>query len=267
MLKDRKQILEGLASVGPGRAKAESLSSIDDFLRSTLLVPNHLHLLEPDILLILGERGAGKTHLFRLINSPQGQEVLKADKRRLAGAIWITGFYTRKIIYLPNPLKFPRETVLQRFAEKHGATDLLDFWLGLLLAAILEQVDETLKQFLFNLLPQSLLQSLSELNRISDWFPEIVNHLEDVESALNQLDQKLTEQDRFLFATYDDLDVLTVEAAEKRALIQSLLRFWLSQWGRWRRLRPKIFLRFDLFAPDFLLGLLTNERNCAKNGV
>jgi len=62
----------------------------------------------------------------------------------------------------------------------------------------------------------------------------------------------LADEDRCLFATYDDLDVMAVEWNEKRALIQSLLRFWLSQWRRWQRLRPKIFLRFDLFAPDFL---------------
>ena len=39
---------------------------------------------------------------------------------------------------------------------------------------------------------------------------------------------------------------------EKRSLIQALLQFWLGQWRRWQRLRPKIFLRRDLFAPEFL---------------
>ncbi len=250
MSDNRENILKGLAEIGFLGAKAEALS-IDDLLRSTLPIQNHLHFLEPDILLILGGRGAGKSHLFRLINSPEGQEILSAGKRRLADAIWIKGFYTRESD-ATRPLYFPGETVLQRFAEGKAPTDLLDFWRGLLLGAILKQVDEPREHLLHSLLPDSLFRALSDLSHITNWHSEVVTHLEEVESALNRLDQDLANEDRFLFATYDDLDVMAVEWPEKRALIQSLLRFWLSQWRRWRRLRPKIFLRFDLFAPDFL---------------
>ncbi|MFN9400073.1 MAG: hypothetical protein ACK57T_10000, partial [Dolichospermum sp.] len=34
--------------------------------------------------------------------------------------------------------------------------------------------------------------------------------------------------------------------------IRELLAFWLDRWRRWERIRPKIFLRTDLFREDFL---------------
>jgi len=249
MIDNREDILKGLANIGYLGAKAEANPNL---LLSTLLIRNHLNFLEPDILLILGGRGAGKTHLFRLINSSEGQKVLRADQRRLANALWIQGFHTHNISHA-NAIDFPTETNLQRFAVEHNITNLLDFWRGLLLGAILKQVDQTpFKDFLAQRLPISLQESLTKLDHISTWFPEVVKHVEVVNSTLNELDHELLSQNGYIFATYDNLDVMAVESNEKRSLIQALLRFWLSQWGRWRRIRPKIFLRFDLFAPEFL---------------
>jgi len=250
MLNQREEILKGLAGI----AKAEAFDS-QELLRSTLIVPHHLNFLEPDILLILGERGAGKSHLFQLVNSPQAQPILKSRRprrRRPRHAIWTTGFYTRSLKNLAPPLYFPCETVLQRFAQGRSQTDLLHFWRGLLIGAILKQVEPEYKDLLHEHLPESTVQALSNLTQVSRWHSEIVTHLEAVEAALNQLDQTLANQRHFLFVTYDDLDVMALEWPEKRALIQSLLRFWSSQWRRWRGLRPKIFLRLDLFTLEFL---------------
>ena len=46
MLKDRGAILEGLESIGFLGAKAEA-QPVDKLLQATLLIPNHLHFLEP----------------------------------------------------------------------------------------------------------------------------------------------------------------------------------------------------------------------------
>lgn len=244
---DHGQILKGLAGIGQLGAKAEALAP-EELLRLTLPIRAHFHALEPDILLILGGRGAGKSHLFRVINLPDGPAAL-GYKGRSSGAIWLRGFSTGPTPALPVP--FPGETVLQRFAQDKSSTDLIDFWRGLLIGAILA-LDVEESKLLRNSLADSLTNALIKLSHISIWHTELINSLEEAEAALNRLDDELAGQNRYLFATYDDLDVMAVEWDQKRALIQALLQFWLGQWRRWQRIRPKIFLRRDLFSADFL---------------
>jgi len=240
-------VLTGLAAIGRLGAKAEALSA-EALLRSTLPIRTQLNALEPDILLIVGGRGAGKSHLFRVINLPDGPSAI-GYKNRATKTTWLRGFSTSPTPGLPRP--FPEETVLQRFAQGRTRTDLVDFWRGLLVGAILNSAGEE-SELLRHNLSGPLVNSFVNLGRVSSWHAGLVNNLEDVVAALNQLDETLAQQNRYLFATYDDLDVMAVEWEQKRALIQALLQFWLGQWRRWRRIRPKIFLRRDLFAAEFL---------------
>ncbi len=241
------QVLKGLVSIGQLGAKAESLNP-EELLRFTLPIRAHLHALEPDILLILGGRGAGKSHLFRVINLPNGPEALRYGGRS-SQAIWLRGFSTSHVS-MPS-VTFPGETVLQRFTDGKTRTDLVDFWRGLLVGAILRLGGQE-GEFLRGSLPDSLVRSLADLDRVSSWHTKLVQSIEEVDAALNQLDETLIRQNRYLFATYDDLDVMAVEWNQKRSLIQALLQFWLGQWRRWQRIRPKIFLRRDLFSAEFL---------------
>ncbi|MCS7281993.1 MAG: hypothetical protein RMK65_06580 [Anaerolineae bacterium] len=255
----REKLLEGLAQIAPLGMKAEAIDP-NRLLRMTFPVPAHLHALEPDVLLIIGGRGAGKTHLFRAINLPNGPGIL-GYRGRASGAIWITGFSVQPPIsvqppYEPTPLRFPGETVLQRFAAEHRSrTDLMDFWLGLLLGTVLaqeERVGEPLIQVVRNQLSGDIETALRDLKKVGDWFPVTVQSLEKVEAALDALDDKLSQNNQYLIVTYDDLDVMAVEWEQKRALLQALFQLWLGLWRRWRRIRPKIFLRRDLFSPEFL---------------
>lgn len=243
-MKERGKVLEGLQKIGLLGSKAEAIETAQ-LLKSTWLVPKHTSFLDSDILLIIGGRGVGKSHLFRLINIVEGQALLAQNKRRLANSIWLRG-------YQASGNEFPGETVLQRFADDKNGADLLDFWRGLLLGVILKQVEPELTHFLRANLPESLVNALGNLTTVSTWHREVVAHLEQVETVLYQLDEFLEREKRFLFATYDDLDVMTVAWSEKRALIQALLQFWLGQWRRWTRIRPKIFLRSDLFSDQIL---------------
>jgi hypothetical protein len=243
----REPILKELAAVGEFGAKAE-VRDPKTLLHQTLPVHAHLNALEPDILLILGGRGAGKSHLFQVINLPDGPAAI-GYKSQTDGATWLRGFSAKPTVNLDA--SFPDESVLQRFAQGKNRTDLVDFWRGLLAGAILNGTGPE-KEFLQRQLPAPVIDAFSDLNRVSHWHAILVAHLEDVSSALNKLDDTLAQKNRFLFATYDDLDVMAVEWNEKRALIQALLQFWLGQWRRWRRIRPKIFLRRDLFSTEFL---------------
>ena len=245
---ERSSVLSGLVAIGQSGAKAEAVASAD-LLRATLPIRPHLHALEPDILLIVGGRGAGKSHLFRVINSPNGPEALGLSIRPSGSNVWLRGFSAAPTGAAPYQL--PGETVLERFAAGRSRADLVDFWRGLLVGALLSREDPV-SELLRTQLAQPVIEALRDLCRISEWHPVVVASLEDVEAALNRLDAQLLTQGRFLFATYDDLDVMAVEWDQKRLLIQALLQFWLGQSRRWQRIRPKIFLRRDLLSADFL---------------
>lgn len=245
---ERNSILGGLVAVGQSGAKAEALASAD-LLRATLPIGPHLRALEPDILLIVGGRGAGKSHLFRVVNSPNGPEALGLSSRSSGNNIWLRGFSTGPTDAAPYQL--PGETVLERFTAGRRRADLVDFWRGLLVGVLLNRGD-SVSELLRTHLPQRAVETLRDLGRISEWHPVVVESLEDVETALNKLDTELAAEGHYLFVTYDDLDVMAVEWDQKRLLIQALLQFWLGQWRRWQRIRPKIFLRRDLLSADFL---------------
>jgi len=245
---ERSSILAGLVAIGQLGAKAEALDA-DDLLRATLPIRSHLRALEPDILLIVGGRGAGKSHLFRVVNAPNGPEALGLSGEAPRRDIWIRGFSAAPTHAAPYQL--PSETVLERFAAGRSRADLVDFWRGLLAGALLNCTD-SVSALLRTRLPQPITGALHDLSQISEWHPAVIQSLEAVDTALNKLDTELAAQGRYLFVTYDDLDVMAVEWDQKRLLIQALLQFWLGQWRRWQRIRPKIFLRRDLLSADFL---------------
>ena len=62
---EREALLSDLADMG-GAGQAESESQ-ELFCKRFLPVPEHLRALAPDVALILGERGSGKSELFRAI--------------------------------------------------------------------------------------------------------------------------------------------------------------------------------------------------------
>ena len=248
MISDRTTILEGLVGVGERGSKAEAIPP-EDLLRHTLPHPAHLNALDPDVLLILGGRGAGKSHLFRLLNTPHGPEALDPEGRRthLHTSLWAAGFAA-----VAEP-RLPDELTLQHFAKGRTRADIMGFWSGLLVGKLLAGDTGGFAKQLIAGLSENLVKAFERgLDRVSQWHPLVMTELESVSATLNQLDDALAREGRYLFITYDDLDVTAVEWDEKRALIQALLQFWLGQWRRWRRIRPKIFLRLDLFDAEFL---------------
>jgi len=246
MTNDREQILTALQNVS---AKAEAVPA-DNLLKDTLVVPAHFHALAPEMMLIIGGRGTGKSHLFRVLNTPGGAQALLVEGRISfinRDSLWLVGYAaeSREI--------FPAADVLQSFARQSDRTNLLGLWRGMLIASILALKNAALSGVLQKTLSNELLEALSHDSlRVSVWHPRLMEEIENVAIALDELDAFLTEQNRYLFVTYDDLDVMAVEWDEKKGLIKALLEFWLNQSRRWRRIRPKIFLRADLFASEFL---------------
>jgi len=249
MTNNREQILTALRKTGEFSAKAEAISD-SDLLKSTLVIPGHFHALAPETMLIIGGRGTGKSHLFRVLNTPTGAKALLEEGRVSyinQDSFWLVGYAAQQ------KELFPAADALQDFARNLDRLSLYGLWRGMLIISILSLQQEALTEILKKALSPTLFEALAtDPRRVSAWHPRLMSELESVASALDDVDGLLTNQNRYLFVTYDDLDVMALEWDEKRALIRALLEFWLNQFRRWRRVRPKIFLRADLFSSEFL---------------
>ena len=253
---DKEKLLELIANIAPGRGTSEHESNDENlFLKNFLPVPNYRRVLEKDSLLILGGRGVGKTELFRLLANQTGRQTLVKNMNirglpPLEKTIWIAGFgRTRQ-----QGKKFPSpETVEDRMKDADGI-DWRAFWIGLMLGVLLGQENRELNLSWANKIPEEIREALvaDGLPLLSDWFPLACQNLEKLNYAMDRLDEELVKSDRWLFVTYDELDRVVSFYNKLAAPIRELLAFWLDRWRRWERIRPKIFLRTDLFREEFL---------------
>src|SRR5690606_31110998 len=77
-------------------------------------------------------------------------------------------------------------------------------------------------------------------------------HFEEISDFLDDLDNLLIDEDEWIFVLYDELDKILPTYRELANPIRTLLAYWLENFRRWQRIRPKIFLRNDLLREDFL---------------
>jgi hypothetical protein len=249
---NKHKLLELIANIAPGKGIAEHESNDHEtFLKNFLPIADYRHALEPNILLILGGRGVGKTELFRLLAIPSGRAALVESLGirslpTLSKTTWVAGFCKDK-------KQFPAPESVESQMDKATNIEWRGFWIGLILGVLLQQEDFKFKDFLLEQLETAIVNILrDDLSLLSIWQPIVNQNLEKLNSVLDKLDQKLIETDDWLFVTYDELDRLVVSYTALASPIRQLLALWLDRWRRWDRIRPKIFLRTDLFREDFL---------------
>ena len=252
---DKKKLLEIMAKVAPGGAVAEHESNDEKiFLKNFLPVPNYRMALNTDTFLILGGRGVGKTELFRLLASSSGRQALVKNLNiryfpSLETTIWIAGYGRTKT----RERKFPAPGITEKYMKDKDRIDWRIFWIGLILGVIFQQEKELLSHSWAEEIPEEIRDSLTnKLSLLSYWFPDASQNFENINYALDKLDEELIASDRWLFITYDELDRIVPSYLELANPIRELLAFWLDRWRRWERIRPKIFLRTDLFQKEFL---------------
>jgi hypothetical protein len=252
---NKQKLLQLITEIAPGRGAAEHESNDNDkFLKNFLPIPDYRFALEPNILLILGGHGVGKTELFRLLAIASGREALVQSLGirslpNLNKTSWINGFgHTGQ-----GDKKLPASDVIDKQMSQANKIEWRSFWVGLIFGRLLQQEDFKLKEFLVEQIGDEIAKILrDELPRLSVWQPIIYRDFESLNIVLDKLDEKLIETDDWLFITYDELDRLVPTYNDLPDPIRELLAFWLDRWRRWKRIRPKIFLRTDLFRDDFL---------------
>ncbi|MBI2566524.1 MAG: hypothetical protein HYV63_05785 [Candidatus Schekmanbacteria bacterium] len=233
---ERLELLRDLAQMGSrGRAEGEDLGRMP---RTFHPVKEHLRMLDPDVVLVVGPRGSGKTEMFRaLTDASLVQEAFdESAVRRLPQAEkteWLKGHPLGRAGF--------DAAGLRRFISSRPDLDAMqELWFAYLVR-LLEPHLGTGAQALDALLdaPGGAAAQVHDAWLAAKDEPLL---------ALDRLDERLENENRYVFVAYDELDVLG--GSDWRAMaegVRGLVAFWAAYARRWHRIRPKIFLRSDLF--------------------
>ena len=201
-------------------------------------IPEHLRALEPEVVLIVGDRGAGKTQLKNALDDPKIRDALVRHApgvRVPSGSVaWTTGW--------PLGANGPDSGGWRSLLDHTPAgDDHVAIWSAYLLKSIRSHLSDSEQEE-----TDSVLSA-----RPVDARAVLLAHRKagvSVTAALDALDERLLREDRWLFVAYDELDTIVLEDWQTMGLaIRGLVSFWAAYARRWKRLRPKIFLRSDFY--------------------
>ncbi len=236
---DRRALLHDLQRMPPD---ADLIWDTDDVLRRFVPLPLHDRLFDPQVMIIRGARGAGKSMLFHVLRAlaEKGLPLTALFPRaRVQEPTWIEGF-------AETGMRHPATHIVEEFVKSASDEELRTFWTLHLTLCVLHQFEPTL----FEGQPEGSRSTkwLKEPHQIRQWL-QLGPHSENrFVTGLDQIETALADDKRQIFVTYDHLDKIGLHDAEVRArATSSLLSLWLSLGNRYRMLRPKIFLREDLF--------------------
>ncbi len=235
---ERLDLLRDLRRMGShGRAEGEE---IEKLARTFYPAPEHLRMLEPEVVLVVGPRGSGKTEIFRALTDGNLLDAVAGEAR---GVRIPTGNAARWVKAYPLGRDGFDPAGLARFITRAGSAPdaVQELWFAYLVRIL--EAD----------LAGDFLGPLEALLRAAAGAPNQVHAAfraaqETPLLALDELDARLEREGRLLFVAYDELDVLG--GADWKAMaagVEGLVAFWAAYARRWRSIRPKIFLRTDLF--------------------
>jgi hypothetical protein len=238
---EASQLLADLSRMGSyGRAEGEDTQR---FPKTFHPIAEHARAFDPNVVLVIGPRGAGKSELFRAavelnllpaiqrclpdlrLSLPEGQQVQ-----------WLAGY--------PAGSDVPDSRGFAGFLGCHqndrNATAFL--WFAYLVRVLRNKLNGKDAKAVRSLLEPDGAQP----NNVYDAFRSFSGN--EPLLALDHLDKELQHNGDYLFVGYDELDTIgandwqTMEPA-----ISGLVAFWAEYTRRWQRIRAKIFLRTDLF--------------------
>lgn len=253
----RAELLQGLVDMGDtGLAESQRQEFV---LKKFLPLPEYGRVLDPECLLVIGDRGAGKTQIFRAIQDPDGREAIRLSSSRfkpewLTRGHWLVGFSNQG-------QKFPSSEVFGSLTPKYSVTEWRQLWSALFIRTLAEASQEVLPPLPVEIQP-IIAAPANDVEELRQRFSGTV-----VPAAtwLDEVDRKLESGDRWMFVAYDELDRITGTSWEGyQQILQGLLQFWSVNARRWHRLRPKIFLRRDLFEQAMLSGSDVSKLNAQR---
>lgn len=229
----RTRLLELLASVEPYGIAEHDRDSIGltDRLRRFYPAPAFLRALDPQIFVIVGRRGAGKSELFGVLENEGLEPLLRLARDPTPTALIAT--------------VLPEKDVTARALRGASEARLRAFWLGVLARALFA-CDAAFTP------PPSMKAALAPETPVPEWLPTVEAQIHDVLTPLQDYDRHLRDKQQRLFVAYDRLDLLTPALSDALPAIRALLNLWLDRTYRWTRIRGKIFLRDDILRSPLL---------------
>lgn len=233
----RTELLRSLQNIGSqGRAEGASLEQI----RSGYYpVPDHLRLLDPEVVLVVGPRGSGKSEIARVLTDAGLFDAVKS----FAPSVRLPSGPSKWLKVYPSERQGFEAIGMREFIKTagDGTESLREMWLAYLLRSLKDEMDAPVLAELAPMLdpPGADILAVHAAFRALGTKPVV---------ALDRLDERLMREGRFLFATYDELDTLGGgDWKLGEAGVRGLVALWAAYARRWRNLRAKLFLRTDLF--------------------
>lgn len=226
-----------LRDLGYGQAETEMEEM---FALRVYPVPDHLRAIDPGVVLVVGSRGSGKSELFRAFFQ-QGAEMRQAlvNHTQFGNSRMLSLEYAKWLPAYPKGIDFPDERALK--SHVHIDEQAQNVWYAMLVRCLKNEFDADVRSELDPLLSAraaDLGTVLGAMDSLS-LSPTV---------ALDDLEERLANEGRWVFLGYDELDTLGgTDWSLMARMIRGLMAFWSSYGRRWKRLRAKIFLRSDLF--------------------
>lgn len=227
-----QDLLELIQKMGSnGRAESEDRERF-----CTMFYPpkEQLGALDPDVSLVLGSRGSGKTALFRAVTEFGLANVLAElnPKARIPRAAeWHS-------VELHNSTKVPNQVQLKRFFADAALSsdDADDFWQAVLIRSLWGRLDAR---------AHAELRAMKEADATTKAIRDAgVASSESAALALDRLNDLLVGEGKILFVAFDEMDRIV---SHNGRAASSLVAFWASRWRRWKGIRAKLFLRSDIY--------------------
>ncbi|KAB1931906.1 hypothetical protein F8271_25955 [Micromonospora sp. ALFpr18c] len=215
-----QQYRELLGSALPIAADADTL---DPNLRTLFTPSSHRLALEPEVTVVRGARGVGKTVWFKALQNQLLRRVA-ADAYKLPR---LTRIETHPVFGSElAPDRYPGPAILADLADR--VSDPMQIWMAVLLYAL----------------------KIDEVTRLSTWAARVAwvrENPEPVERSLSAADRAATDAGVTHLLLFDALERLHPDRSRTDLLVAGILRLALDLRTRTRSLRGKVFIRHDMF--------------------
>ena len=187
------ELRDQLSDLGYGQAEGETPEL---FARRLYPIPEHLRALDPNVVLVIGPRGSGKSELFNAFFKSEelGEAALRRAPRTARLRIQPSST-TWKPAY-PGRTAFPDNRALARHVQSDETAKTL--WYVMLVRSLAEEIDGDLKSSLSALMEPMAADLASVLAAEQELSASPT-------AALDALEQRLEREDRWIFMGYDEL--------------------------------------------------------------